>query len=739
MATGKGKARRANVRRTFLIGICILAAIYAAKSRYPDVVERAELWVFDFRMVTLRGALKPRGPEVIAAIDDKSVRELGQWPWPRAVLGQLVSALQDDKVAAIGFDAVISEPDAEDVARAQIAARLANAGLSQAQIAAALGPSNDEALARALQAQGSSYMGYAFQSHGSRSNHPVNSAGFVTSIIPPAPVSYAIVRTPPGVPPPLPTAGAYLPNIPIVAKAARGSAYFDIDEGIDAKIRSELLVVRFDGRYFAPLCLALVSAYRAHAQLSLRLDESGVERIALGAEEIPADERGRMLVNFRGPANTFPHYSAVDIIKHRVPAGLLKDRIVLVGVTGTGLGDRVATPFDDFYPGVEVHANAIDNILAGDFIHRSQAALNWEIGAAFALGLAVIFAAALLSARGAAAATAGLGIGWLAFAQFLLLAHGLLIGVVFPLAVIFATYTLLVSYRYFTEGLEKRHLRHAFTHYLHPAVIESLVDDPGALRLGGERRHLSILFSDVVGYTSRSERSSPEELVALLNTYTSAMIQLVLESGGWVDKMMGDGIMAFWGAPAPLANPARPAVDCALAMLKELKLLRERDERFRDFDIGIGIATGEAIVGNFGGERRLEYSVIGDTVNLASRIEGLTRHFKVHLLVTEQTLAEAGGAYIRREIGLVKVKGKTQAVPLVEVVAQAGDGVDPGFYQRFAQAMAALREGPRTQACTALEELEGEKPGDRVVEMYLERLRAPAGEANEIVFEFDTK
>jgi adenylate cyclase len=215
--------------------------------------------------------------------------------------------------------------------------------------------------------------------------------------------------------------------------------------------------------------------------------------------------------------------------------------------------------------------------------------------------------------------------------------------------------------------------------------------------------------------------------VALLNTYMTAMIEVIMRSGGVVDKLMGDGIMAFWGAPGDLPNPARTSIECALNMLGELDRLRRTDPRFVDIDIGIGIATGDAIVGNFGGKQRFDYSVIGDTVNLASRIEGLTRHFKVHLLANRQTLDEAADGFITREIGAVRVKGKTQAVSIVEVAGQRGGTVDPAFYDQFGAALAALAKGSQGQARTEMEELAKKKPDDHVVQIYLERLQASNG------------
>ena len=259
------------------------------------------------------------------------------------------------------------------------------------------------------------------------------------------------------------------------------------------------------------------------------------------------------------------------------------------------------------------------------------------------------------------------------------------------------------------------------------------------MKLGGEVRHLSILFADIVNYTARAERENPEYPVALLNAYLTKMTDLIMEGGGVVDKIRGDGIMAFWGAPITVPNPSRLAVDCALAMLEELHSLRSHDARFIDIDIGIGVATGEEVVGNFGGERRFDYSAIGDTVNLASRFESLTRQIKAHLLVTEATFIEANGPYIAREVGLVKVKGKSHAVKMIEIAGCMGDGIDPGFYDSFALAVMLVRKAKTHEARSVLEKLLKERPSDHITQMYLERLHSLSGELEkeEHIFEFE--
>jgi adenylate cyclase len=550
-----------------------------------------------------------------------------------------------------------------------------------------------------------------------------------------------MVRGAPGAHPAVPTAFGYLPDIPVIREAARGSAYFDANSDPDAVIRSQMMVIRFNAHYYLPLSVAMVASLFPHPPLiSLGLDSYGVAGVSISNEEIPVDDLGQMLINFRGPGNTFPRYSAVDIIEHRIPAAELAEKLVLVGVTARGLGDRVSTPFDEDSPGVEVHANVIDNLITGDFLHRLRLNELFARISACVIGLAVSLAVAFLTERQSAVAAALLAVGYLALAQLALAYLGLVLNVLLPLFTLGVTYTGLAGYRYATEGVEKRRLRLAFEHYLHPQVIESILDKPDTVKLGGELRYISILFADIINYTARAEREKPEDLVALLNAYLTTVTDLILRSGGVVDKIRGDGVMAFWGAPAEVPNPSRLAIDCALAMLEELKMLRDRDPRFADVDIGIGIATGEAVVGNFGGERRFDYSAIGDTVNLASRFESLTRQFKAHLLVTEAAFTEADGLYVAREVGLVKVKGRAQVVRMIEVIGGKIGGKDDGINVGFTQALMLVRGGQSHEARGALERLLKDKPSDQVVRMYLDRLCSVSdGSEHEVVFEFDSK
>ena len=746
MATTKTeKNRRRHAWRPLLIGLVILIALFVFNGLHPAVFDLAELKASDLRMYVTRPPA-PTGAVVIAAIDDKSIAELGHWPWPRSVEARLTDALGDYKAAVVGYDVLFSEHDEDDVQAKRIGARLKGLGVGDAAVAETLGTGNDAAFADAMKQQGSTFLGYAFESHfDSHDARQILSTpvapGYKTQPIAPPPLTYNLVRELPGGAPASIEARAYLPPIAVLNAAAHGIGYVDIDADSDGVLRSEVAVIRFGRRYCVPLYLALAAAYRKNAPLRLVVGADGVRQVTLGDENIPVDEIGRMLIDFRGPPGTFPAYSISDLIAHRVPPAAIAGKIVLVGLTAHALGDRKVTPTGGDFPGVEIHANAIDNVLRGDFVRRSRVEGTAEEDAvALLLVLTISLAAAYLAPLWSAAAALWVMVGFSAYAQYRLVYDGVLIEVVLPLTAALLTYMVLATYRYMTEGSEKRYLRSAFEHYLNPNVVASVVDDPQGLRLSGERRHLAILFSDIVNFTSRAERSEPEQVVALLNTYMSVMIDIIFQAQGVVDKLMGDGIMAFWGAPNEIENPAAAAIDCALKMLEGLKHLRESDERFADIDIGIGIATGDVVVGNFGGARRFDYSAVGDTVNLASRLEGLTRHFQVHLLINRQTLAEAAGNYCAREVGLVKVKGKEQLVPIVDVAGRAGNGIDPTFYQRFNRALEHIRNGEATAANTMLQALNREAPDDALVNLYLEKIvEATDGQPTEMVFEFETK
>ena len=447
--------------RTLGIGVAMVAAMLLVHGRYPSLLSFAELRAFDLRM-NARGTRNPHGEVVIVAVDDKSIVELGRWPWPRTVFARLTDALKSYNVAVVGFDMVFSERDNMDVEREKIVGGLKHGGLSANSPAAASSLSNDQAFADAIKTQGNTIVGYPLEVSTGAGWGGKITPGFVTRVVAPAPLVYSRVEIPAQAPPPpVIEAVAYLPNLPAINSAARGTAFFDTPSDADAVFRSELMVIRFGNRYCVPLSVAIVSAYANGAPTVLTLADYGVSGVTIGPLRIPVDEQGRMLVNFRGPAHTFPYYSVADVIGHRVVAKALANKIVLVGASALGLGDRLSSPMGAEFPGVELHANAIDNILTGDFIQRSQVTAGLELLAATVMVIAVSAAVAFLGPSMSLAVVAALIASYFGLAQYLLIADGILIGIIFPIVTTFIAYALLTSYRHVVCERERRLLRHA--------------------------------------------------------------------------------------------------------------------------------------------------------------------------------------------------------------------------------------------------------------------------------------
>ncbi len=696
------KPRRRTIA-TISTGLLTAVGLLLLFASSPTALDYLDALASDFEIYYQRD-VQPTGSVVIAAIDERSIARFGRWPWSRNLEAQLLEALGRYKVSVVGFDMVFSEPES---------------------------PVSDLGFAGSMARHNPVYIGYFFSSN--LTSRDTGLTIYRTASLDPPPRSYNLVRKlGRDIQEPL-RATAYLPPIPELNRASAGTAYLNIDEDVDGNVRSYPTVIRFNGLYCVPLFLALADAYMGDPPLSFTLAQDGVVEVLAGTRSIPVDEMGNTTLHYRGPAGTMPQYSVADIVARRVPPHALEGKMILVGVTAPGLSDRFATPAGSDFPGVEIQATAVDSVLAGDLIRHPSKAKQEEMVASLALGAAITLSGAFSPAIVSLVLMLVLAASYLWYSLLRLAHDSTLVGFVLPWATLVITYLAVVSYRYLSEGSEKRYLRSVFELYLNRDVIASIVNNPAGLKLGGQRQHLSILFADIVDFTSRAEAAEPEMLVAMLNTYMTAMTNVILGNRGVVDKLMGDGIMAFWGAPLRSVNPARQAVDCALKMLGQLRALGSRDGRFSEIQIGIGIATGEAIVGNMGGENRFDYSAVGDTVNLASRLEGLTRIFRARILANRRTLEESGDAFVAREIGLVQVKGKQQLVPVVEI----GDQADASYFARFTRAAEMLRTGSSPEL--ELRQLLAERPEDRVALMWLERLQAVDPDGREMTFAFDVK
>ncbi|MGH9579466.1 MAG: adenylate/guanylate cyclase domain-containing protein, partial [Terriglobales bacterium] len=465
--------------------------------------------------------------------------------------------------------------------------------------------------------------------------------------------------------------------------------------------------------------------------LKVFLYSGGLERIELGPATLKTRGDGTMLINFAGPYHTYPHFSMVDVLQGAVPAEVFRDKIVFVGPTAIGIGDIRNTPFaGETYMGVEIHANVVDNLLhlgesSRTFLTRG---LNQEMAdiafiVLFGLGLGAWFARTRpLAATLAVVATLLL---------FILILHfgfarwGIWLSFVVPAGTLVASYAGVTSYRMIFEEREKRRVRKTFSSYVSPGVIRLLEKDPARyFRSGGEMKDLTVMFSDIRGFTSISEGLTPDELVALLNEYLGEMTEILFRRWGTLDKYIGDAIMAFWGSPFPQEDHAERACACALEMSARLRELNAKwkAEGRKQLAIGIGLNTGPVNVGNMGSSRRLSWTVMGDHVNLASRLEGLTKEYGVGIVLSEFTWRAVEGRFIARELDRIRVKGKQQPVGIFELMDSAENGSSRAeLLALFAEAMDSYRGQRWQQAAQKFETVLARFPQDGPSRVFLHR------------------
>jgi adenylate cyclase len=404
----------------------------------------------------------------------------------------------------------------------------------------------------------------------------------------------------------------------------------------------------------------------------VRVAAYGIEGIRMGNLFLPTDENGQMLINYLGPGMTFPHYSISDILARKTPPGCFRDKIVLVGATAIGIYDLRNTPFSPVYPGVEIHATVIDNALRNQFIHKPKWTRIYDCLTILLLGFFIGAVVPRISA-----------VKGLLFALMLFTIHVLLslwlfshyriwVSMVYPLLAGVLVYTCLTVYHYITEEREKKKIRSAFSYYVSSSVVSEMLKNPEKLKLGGDTKDLSVLFSDIRGFTTISEGLTPEALVHLLNEYLTAMTNVVFKYDGTLDKYMGDALMAIYGAPLDQPDHAYKACRSALDMMEELKKLNEKwvREGKTPLDIGIGINTGMMRVGNMGSEQRFDYTVMGDAVNLGSRLEGANKNYQTHILFSEFTYERIKDAFVCMELDSVRVKGKLRPVRIFQLLGE---------------------------------------------------------------------
>jgi adenylate cyclase len=723
-------------RRTLAAGLLALAGAVGLFALRPWVLERLELSLLDWRF-RLRGPQPLSSPIVLVEIDEKSVDEIGRWPWRRNVLARLMDRLTDADVAAIGFDVVFSEPEVlpETPVLRQLRASAVRDGEGGGRFVALLDRAIEEAdtdrrLAEAIARSGRTVLGYFFRTDRGASSDDAALRSALQRI---SGSRVAIARLPEGERAPVLECSGVEASLEPFAAAARRSGFFSSLRDRDGVVRRAPLVASCGGGLYVSLAVAIAETLLGERAAVLG-DRWGIREIAIGGLRIPTDEGGRTIVDFRGPAKTFPGYAAVDVLSGRVGRSELRGKIALIGATEVGIGDIVATPFGSVFPGLEVHANVLDNLLSGSVLRRDDGLVAAELASMLVLGLALALLVPRLGslARGALLATALLA-SLLVATFYAFAARGLWIHVTYPGLALVGVYGAVALAQAIAVEARARTIRRQFATYVPPEVVHEMVERPERFRLGTERRDLSVLFSDIRGFTSIAEEIGASDVSRLLNGYLTPMTRIVFESRGTLDKYIGDAIVAFWGAPLPVPDHPLRACESALAMqraLEDLRATRPDLPAVGRLRIGIGLHSGEVVVGNMGSELRFAYTVSGDGVNLCSRLEGLTRHYGVDVLASSDLVARLPGGFLCRELDSVRVKGRRGEVRIYEVLARPGEAhAGAGHLEAYARALELYREGRWRQAREALREVISLRGGaDPPSELLLARIETLRGE-----------
>lgn len=645
------------------VGAVISLALTGLSLWNPPLLHELRLRSFDQLMAQLP-VPQAAPPVVIVDVDPKSLKEFGQWPWPRSRTAELLRAIAAAGPTVIGLDMVFAEADRSSPVRLTEGKTDMPPDVRDYLLAM---PDHDQQLAETLAASPVPVvLGHLFN-HQTGNAAALKSGSFLLRGKDPAPFLHHF--------------GGADVNLPLFEQAAQGSGFFNIAPDSDAIVRSLPLLIRSQDGLYPSLVLAMLQAAAGWQPVEVSSNENGVRAVRIGPHLIPTSMRGELLVSFSAPldeasfsgaARRLPYISAADILAGRFDPAALRQAYVLVGTSALGLFDLIAVPVSEAFPGVEFHGHALNTILNGSYLRRPEWLRGLEVVQLCAIGLLLTMLLPKAGAAGGLLIALGVVGGSVLFTLWNFLWNGLLVDMVTPSAAAFFMFTALTMLNYFAEERKTSRLRAAFSQYLSPAVVEELVKDQDSLVLSGEERELSILFSDIRGFTSMAERMRPDALCGFLNEYLTPMTAAVMDRRGTVDKFIGDAVMAFWNAPVRTPEHTRHACECALAMLSELEELNQSwlKRGLPSIRIGIGIHCGTARVGNMGSKQRFEYTVIGDSVNLASRLEGLTKHYGVEIVVSG-SVHEAVDmeSMVFRQIDTVRVVGKSEPVAIFQLMS----------------------------------------------------------------------
>lgn len=600
----------------------------------PGIIrEKVESRTFDLRL-HVRNLVEKQSPMkdiIIVSIDEKSIKEIGRWPWKRDAMARLINNISEGKPKVMGIDIMFSERESKET---------------------------DGKLARAISKAGNVVLATAFivPEGNKKSVAQKEIPDFLWDS------AFMEVKSVKGIPWKkwAITPESVIPPLYEFSKAASlGHVYTQPDR--DGVLRWDIMYVSYGDDCYPQFALQIARIALGLGMKDLSL--YGGSGIQLGNIFIPTDISGRVLINYAGKENSFQYVAASDVINGKVNQGIFEGKIILIGTSALATYDQKITPLSANMPGVEKNANIIQNVLMNNFLRKSPGVAELVVTIVSGIFLGLILP------RAKAISGAIIGIGVIAIYIFLsfymLIYKSLWINMIYPAANMFVIFIGLTVIKFFLEEKKAREIRRMFSSYVTERIVNELIKNPEMAKLGGERREITVLFSDVRGFTTFSEKHQPEEVVEILNEYLDAMSEVVMKWEGTLDKFIGDAIVAFWGAPMKQEDHADLAVKCAINMIQRLKKLQQKwlSEGKTPLDIGVGINTGEVLVGNIGAEgRKMDYTVIGDHVNLGARLESLTRKYNVHIIISNFTLDKIRGSVKTGDLYRISVKGLDRVV-----------------------------------------------------------------------------
>jgi adenylate cyclase len=664
-----------NVGYARLICLALLFGFAGLRIVDPAPIRELRVRTFDtFQAIAPR--VKKVRPVTIVDIDEKSLAspKLGQWPWPRTRIADIIRNLTTQDAVVIAFDAVFSEPDRLNPDFA--ADTFGNLDELTREKLKSL-PSNDQLLANAIR-QSPVVLGESgLPQKQIELDNKLPVTGLATLGEDPHPFVYKF----PGL----------LRNVPVLEGAAAGRGLFTINPEPDGIVRRVPMIMLAQGTLMPSLSFEMLRVASGSDTILIRADKLGIASIAVQGFQIPTDANGQLWVHYAHGDRSI-YVSAVDVLENRVPPEKIAGKLILIGTSSVGLNDIKTTPVSPAMPGVEIHAQVLESALTGAILSQPSYGISIEFFGALLLGLLVItfapkFGPVTLVAVGALFASVLIGTSW-----YFYIRHQQLIDFTYPLLSTTAIYLTLIFSSFVREQKQRKQIRGQFAQYMSPVLVEQLALSPEKLVLGGEEREMTIMFSDVRGFTSISEtyKHDPQGLTALMNRFLTPLTNAILARNGYIDKYMGDAIMAFWNAPLDDKEHELNACGAALDMLQrieELNKQRELDAQdgghvYIPINVGIGLNTGVGVVGNMGSDLKFNYSVLGDSVNLASRLEGQSKQYGFPIIVGSKTALAAKDRFAILELDFIMVKGKKEP-EVIYAIAGREDVMHSARFQRL--------------------------------------------------------